>query len=185
MVNWELVISVSISLLIPTGIYIYGRIKTRQRVAQTLITEIEKNSTNCSGLRPHLIQAGIVPGNPQSGREKMVQSEPIEYDPGLVPPGSRFTTVALHSAATELNRFNKNTSEEVINYYRDVEFVKDLIDSIHEGRELPPAAYNILKSRFDRLETKTDELVSKIEIEKRWFPRIYHLCVRIQKFREI
>jgi hypothetical protein len=92
--------------------------------------------------------------------------------------------VALNSGATELGIFNEETADDVINYYRDVDYVRGLIDSIHEGRELPPAAYTLLESRFDEIENQTDELIEQIEIETRWLPRTYRLYEWICEFRE-
>ena len=180
MVDWELVISLSIPLLIPTSLYVYGRIRTRQRVAQALIREIEKNSSNCHGLRPHLIECCIVPGSPQNAREQTREDEPINYTEGMVPPATRFTRVALDSAATELSHFREKTSEEVYEYYRTLGYVSGIVDSLHHGIDLPPAAFPNFTVRFDEIENETNDLVFNLKVETKPFPRLYRLWLRIK-----
>lgn len=173
MIPWITAISISIPLLIPTSIYVYGRIRTRQRVAEALIREIEKNSGNCRGLRPHLIQCHIVPGTPQNQRERIVENESIEYEAGMVPPANQFSRVALDSAATELSHFHEQTSEEVYEYYRMLGYVSGIVDSLHHGINLPPAAFPNFEFRFNELENGTDDLMFNLKVETRWFPRLY------------
>ena len=182
MVDWVLVLSFSIPVLIPTSIYIVRQIKTRQRVAKTILNDIEKNESTCAGLRRHLVQVNIVPGQPQNERERISDQELIRIQEGLVPPASRFSTVGLQSGGTEISKFDVDTADDVYNYYRDVDYVMGLIDSIHDGVEMPPAAYTLLESRFDTISNCQDELKERLRIEMRWSPRLFRVYLAMDKF---
>jgi hypothetical protein len=123
----------------------------------------------------------IVPGQPENGREQMSDTEPIRIQEGLVPPASRFSTVGLQSGGTEISKFDVDTAGKVYNYYRDVDYVMGLIDSVHDGVEMPSAAYTLLESRFDTISNNQDELKERLRIEMRWSPRLFRVYLTIDK----
>lgn len=170
-------LSISVSWAIPfvasAIFYINRRIKTRRRIAESLISEINENENNFSGLRPHLIQSHIVPGPPQNGRERLADQESPRIQEGIVPPPSRFSKAAYRGAAPEVGRFNEGTAEDVIDYYRNLDYVSGLIDSLHRGTDLPPAAFTLLESKFHELGSGNDALVEDLRVEKRRFPTLY------------
>jgi hypothetical protein len=95
------------------------------------------------------------------------------YEAGDIPPSAGASSKVYESTASEISRFDPDLAEDLVSYYHMLDFVKELNDVIHQGRELPPAACSILSDNMDRYVIENEDLVHELEIEMRRFPQSY------------
>ena len=153
------------TLLAPTlafMIYFHRRYTTRKRIAAGLIEEIQQNRGWATGQKPHYEQHGIVglsetfiydniPRAPTSEEERPFSGSIApthvrvpQYEAGDIPPSARASSTVYESTASEISRFDQELASDLVEYYHQLNYLKELNDIVHEGRELPPAAYSVL-----------------------------------------
>ncbi|MBC5793210.1 MAG: hypothetical protein H8Z69_04205 [Nanohaloarchaea archaeon] len=180
--------------IVTLSIYYQRRFTTRSRIADAFLQEVGKNREGIKNLKPHLKQANITHEKqvPLPGKfdylpdgTKLQRTVPAywfpKYEKGDIPPSSRISTAVYNGNASEITRFRKSTTNKLIDYYYDIEFIKSLIDRLHKGEELAPAAYGVLPTKINDL-TQIEDLEKLLKTEKRRFPRLQRL-LRISKSR--
>ncbi|WP_158855574.1 hypothetical protein [Halorhabdus sp. CUG00001] len=177
--------------LIALTIYYHRRYTRRKRIAGALIQEIQQNRYWANGQQPHYDQHGIVglsetfqyPNQQFSSEEEWKESLGEElptpkvvvpnYEAGDIPPSARASSTVYESTASEISRFNQDLAEDLVSYYHQLDYIKELNDIIHEGQELPPAAYSILSDNLDIYIIENEDLERELEIEMKRFPQTY------------
>ena len=178
-------------------IYFHRRYTRRKRIAGALIKEIQENRKWAYGQQPHYDQHNIVglsetfvydfqgggaegeEGHPFTGSIAPTGVRVPNYESGDIPPSARASSTVYKSTASDISRFNQDLAEKLAEYYHQLHFVKELNDTIHEGRELPPAAYSVLADNVDEYLIENEDLERKLEIEMRRFPQTYRWTVTV------
>lgn len=177
--------------LIALTIYLHRRYTTRKRIAGALIQEIQQNRHWANGQQPHYEQHGIgglTDSMSLSGQQRGAEGGGVDiadpstwqtqvrapnYEAGDIPPSARASSKVYESTASEISRFNQDLAEDLVSYYHQLDYLKELNDIIHEGRELPLGAYSILSSYMDMYIIENEDLEQELEIEMRRFPQTY------------
>lgn len=198
--NYLATVGAIVAPLLAVVIYYRRRYTRRKHIAGALIEEIRQNRYWAKQQQPHYDQHGIVglgetfqfPNQQFSSEEEWIESlskglpEPRvvvpNYEAGDIPPSARASSKVYESTASEISRFNPDLAEELVEYYHFLDFVKELNDTIHEGRELPPAAYSILSDNMDRYVIENEDLVRELEIEMRRVPQIHRYKIATKEF---
>lgn len=173
------------------SIYYHRRYTKRKRIAGALIQEIQQNRYWANGLQPHYDQHGIVGlaekfqypnqqfSSEEEWKESLSKGLPTprvvvpNYEAGDIPPSARASSKVYESTASEISRFDPDLAEDLVSYYHMLDFVKELNDIVHEGRELPPAGYSNLSDLMDEYVIENEHLVRELEIETRRLPQTY------------
>jgi hypothetical protein len=186
--------------LIALIIYYHRRYTKRKRIAGALIQEIQQNRNWANGQQPHYEQHGICGltdslsiSNPQQDSEGggidftdpstwQTQVRVPNYDAGDIPPSARASSKVYESTASSISRFNQDLAEDLVSYYHQLDYVKELNDIIHEGRELPLGAYNILSDFMEMYVIENKDLERELEIEMKRFPQTYRYAVAAKEY---
>lgn len=153
-------------------VYWRRRYSTRKLIANALEAEIDQNKKWLNGMRPHLEAANIMARKPSPFASITQRIGNIQYNSGDIPPPGGISSTVYESTASDISRFDEDIADELVEYYHDLRFVESLIEVIHSGETLPPAAYTILESRMDKLDNNSDKLSKKLRVEKKLFPQL-------------
>jgi hypothetical protein len=193
--NYLATVGALLAPVIALTIYYHRRYTRRKRIAGALVQEIQQNRNWANGQQPHYEQHGIVGltdsfihPNSQQGSEGrgMDPTDPStwqtqvrvpNYEAGDIPPSARASSKVYESTASEISRFNQNLAEDLVSYYHQLDYIKELNNIIHDGRELPLGAYSILSSYMDTYIIENEDIVRELEIEMRRFPQTYRYAV--------
>lgn len=155
----------------------------RRNVATALIKESQHHQHDLNGIRPH-IDEKMFKERDFVTLDNGSQWEIYRYKPGYVPSPSRMSSQAYEGNSEKIMAFRNNTIQLLSDYYSGIYYTRDILGDIHEGNWMPPAAYNILEMRMGELREDSDDVIKKLEAEKRYFRRTRALILRYIDFRK-
>lgn len=153
LLNWSEFLGWFIPACVALGLYLWRRRDSRRRLKKALRSEIQGHE-RLDDFHRDLNRIVAEQDLTESGGE---------VKEGVVAPPGFLSTVVYESHVDQLGTLDDDIVEKLITYYTQLRFVKDLVQTIHEGSWLPPSAYNsALGLAYECIEERED-LIEALE----------------------
>lgn len=147
--DWSSFLGWFIPASVALGLYVKRKKDQKNRLRVALRSEIQEHGQLV--MTETHVQAAI--------QQHGVASSGGAIRAGIVPPADYLSTVVYESQAGELGSLDAELVDSLVEYYSELRYAKSLLQTMHEGTWLPPAAYGMAPWFIGELIDHREELL--------------------------